>query len=158
MASATPHSRGLEFVAILKLLEAAALILMALGAFHMLHRDVGETLERWVRAVRIDPENRHLAGLLAKAGLVNDHKLRELGWLTLCYAALFLTEGIGLLRRKRWAEYLTVIATGSLIPLEGYEVWRHVAPIKCIVLLVNVAVVFYLINVLRKNSTRHGPG
>lgn len=60
------------------------------------------------------------------------------------YAALEGTEGVGLAMRRRWAEYLTVIATGILIPYEAYEVIRHPSLFKVGALLLNVAVVGYL--------------
>jgi uncharacterized membrane protein (DUF2068 family) len=60
------------------------------------------------------------------------------------YASLEATEGVGLALRRRWAEYLTVIATGILIPYELYEVVRHPTLFKVGALLLNVAVVGYL--------------
>ena len=60
------------------------------------------------------------------------------------YALLEGTEGVGLAMRRRWAEYLTVIATGILIPYEAYEVVRHPSLFKVGALLLNVAVVGYL--------------
>ncbi len=62
----------------------------------------------------------------------------------IAYAALEGTEGIGLAMRRRWAEYLTVIATGVLIPYELYEVVRHPTLFKVGALALNVAVVGYL--------------
>ena len=60
------------------------------------------------------------------------------------YAALEATEGVGLAMRRRWAEYLTVIATGILIPYEAYEVVAHPTLFKLGALLLNLAVVGYL--------------
>ena len=60
------------------------------------------------------------------------------------YAALEGTEGIGLAMRRRWAEYLTVIATGVLIPYEAYEVFHRPSLFKAGALLLNLAVVGYL--------------
>ena len=60
------------------------------------------------------------------------------------YALLEGTEGVGLAMRRRWAEYLTVIATGILIPYEAYEVIHKVTLFKIGALLLNVAVVGYL--------------
>jgi len=60
------------------------------------------------------------------------------------YALLEGTEGVGLALRRRWAEYLTVIATGILIPYEAYEVVQHPSLFKAGALLLNVAVVGYL--------------
>ena len=42
---------------------------------------------------------------------------------TFLYALLYLVEGIGLLLKKHWAEYFTVVATGLFIPVEIWEVW-----------------------------------
>jgi uncharacterized membrane protein (DUF2068 family) len=62
----------------------------------------------------------------------------------IAYAILEGTEGVGLAMRRRWAEYLTVIATGFLIPYETYEVIRHITLFKVGALLLNIAVVGYL--------------
>ena len=63
---------------------------------------------------------------------------------TIVYATLEATEGVGLAMRRRWAEYLTVIATGILIPYELYEVVWHPTLFKIGALMLNVAVVGYL--------------
>jgi uncharacterized membrane protein (DUF2068 family) len=60
------------------------------------------------------------------------------------YALLEGTEGVGLAMRRRWAEYLTVIATGGLIPYEAYEVVHRLTLFKVGALLLNLAVVGYL--------------
>ena len=62
----------------------------------------------------------------------------------IAYALLEGTEGVGLAMRRRWAEYLTVIATGILIPYEAYEVIHHATLFKVGALLLNLAVVGYL--------------
>jgi uncharacterized membrane protein (DUF2068 family) len=66
---------------------------------------------------------------------------------------------VGLLLRRRWAEYFTVIVTGSFIPLELYELTRRISVIRFVVLAVNVAIVWYLIAVLRRPAPaeRVGP-
>jgi uncharacterized membrane protein (DUF2068 family) len=61
-----------------------------------------------------------------------------------------LTEGVGLALGKRWAEYFTIIATSSFIPLEIYEIVHHANITKVVVLLINVAVVCYLAWELRR--------
>ena len=61
------------------------------------------------------------------------------------YAGLFATEAVGLWRRAAWARWLTVIATACLVPLEAYELARRLTAMRAVVLLVNVAVVVYLL-------------
>jgi uncharacterized membrane protein (DUF2068 family) len=62
----------------------------------------------------------------------------------LLFAFLEVAEGLGLARRRRWAEYLTVVATGALIPFELLEVARRPTPIRVGALLLNVAIVVWL--------------
>ncbi len=62
----------------------------------------------------------------------------------LAYAALEVTEGVGLAMRRRWAEYLTVLATGLLIPYELVEVVDRPTALRVGALAVNVAIVVYL--------------
>jgi uncharacterized membrane protein (DUF2068 family) len=64
---------------------------------------------------------------------------------------LFLIEGTGLALRQRWAEYVTIISTSSLIPIEVYETLKQYTPAKIAFLFINVVVVVYLIFELRRN-------
>ncbi|TMD13945.1 MAG: DUF2127 domain-containing protein [Chloroflexi bacterium] len=83
-----------------------------------------------------------LLRLLVYVGAFNHISLLALS--AIVYAALEATEGVGLAMRRRWAEYLTVIATGILIPYEAYEVISHPTLFKVGALLLNLAVVGYL--------------
>ena len=80
--------------------------------------------------------------LLLLVGNLSHTTLLAIG--AFAYALLEGTEGIGLAMRKRWAEYLTVIATGALIPFEAYEVVHKVTLFRVGALLLNLAVVGYL--------------
>ena len=66
------------------------------------------------------------------------------------YAVLFATEGTGLLLLKRWAEWMTIIITGSLIPVEIWECFRHPHWTKFLLLVFNAALVGYLIYEVRR--------
>jgi uncharacterized membrane protein (DUF2068 family) len=65
------------------------------------------------------------------------------------YAVLEGVEAVGLWFQKRWAEYLTFVATTAFLPLEVYELTRTVSPLKIIALIVNLAVVVYLLRAKR---------
>ena len=147
----------LLWIGAFKLFKGLALAVLATGVLSIVHRDVATVVERWVNILRVDPENRHIAALLGKLDLVRDKQLKEIGALTFVYSALFLTEGIGLLRKKRWAEYLTVIATSSFVPLEIYEVSTHFSWWKVILLTANGAIVWFLVRNLKgRDSTLKG--
>ena len=77
--------------------------------------------------------------------MVNPHRLRELSVAIFCYAGLDIIEGTGLALEKTWAEYLTLILTACFLPWEIFEIIRHITWLKVVLLLLNVAVVIYLI-------------
>jgi len=146
-------SRGLLLIAAFKLIKGLGLLALGIGALRMLHRDVAAEIAQWLDALRVDPHNHYIQLLLEKLGMVDDRKLKALSVGTFFYSALFLTEGVGLALRKRWAEYLTIISTASLLPLEVYEIARHADAARIVVLLANIAIVVYLVMEVRR--TRH---
>jgi uncharacterized membrane protein (DUF2068 family) len=141
---------GLLLIGLFKLLKGLLLVAAGFGALKFLHKDLAASVNHWVDMLRIDPENRFIHPILAKIFAVSPKQLKELSVGTFVYAAVLLTEGIGLLLRKHWAEYFTVISTGIFIPLEIYELAKHFTAVKVLVLLINVAIVVYLIGQLRR--------
>jgi uncharacterized membrane protein (DUF2068 family) len=149
------HRRGggaLLVIAIFKFVKGAVLLALALGALSLLHKDVASEVEHWLDQLRIDPDNQFIGALLSKLQLVHTKELKELSALGAGYAVLFLTEGTGLLFRKRWAEWLTIVATSSLMPFEVYELIKQFTAVRLLALLVNAAVVLYLIYLVRQKE------
>ena len=144
--------RALFAIAIFKWLKGAILLAVAAGAISLFHKDVQSHVEHWISACRIDPENRYIAGALEKLDLVHTRELKELSFLSAVYAAIFLTEGTGLALRKRWAEYLTIVATGLLIPVEIYELWKSPSILKGLFLFGNIAIVAFLVWIVRSKE------
>lgn len=135
----------LRLIGLFKLFKGIVLLLVGVELFHMLHKNVAEEVTHWILALQADPHSRYFHLLISKLGLMDDHRLKQFGAGSLFYAVLLLTEGTGLLLRKHWAEYFTIFVTGSLIPLEVYELVKHARIIKIVILIVNVAIVMYLI-------------
>jgi uncharacterized membrane protein (DUF2068 family) len=143
-------SRGLLVIAAFKLLKGLILLAVGIGALTLIDRNLAAIVEHWVNVFRVDPNNHYLHKLLERCTDLSPQRLRELSFGTFFYAALLLTEGVGLALGKRWAEYFTIIATSSFIPLEIYEIFHHANITKVVVLLINVAVVWYLVLELRR--------
>jgi uncharacterized membrane protein (DUF2068 family) len=72
------------------------------------------------------------------------------------YAVLEGVEAVGLWRRRRWAEYLTFVATSLLLVPEVYELLGTITPTKVIALVINLAVVAYLLVAKRLFGLRGG--
>lgn len=137
-------------IAAFKLLKGLALLAVGIAVHMLADKDLVMQAQHWADLFRVDPHNHFLNLLLEKLTTVDAHKLRALSLGTFVYSALFLTEGVGLFLRKRWAELLTVISTAGLIPLEIYELFHRPTVTRALLLVVNVAVVAYLIFEIRR--------
>jgi uncharacterized membrane protein (DUF2068 family) len=151
MSGKTSRGGGLRLIAAFKLLKGVALIAVGIGALRLLHKDTATIVEHWVNVFRVDPHNHFIDLLLEKLSILDDRRLKELSIGTFVYAGIFLVEGVGLALKKRWAEYLTIITTSSLLPIEIYELARRASAGKVLALLINLAVVAYLIVELRRS-------
>ena len=136
-------------IALFKLFKGTLLLCVAIGALRLVHRDVAAAVMHWVDVLHFDPENRFIHRLIERSFGVEPKHLKEISAGTFFYSSLLLTEGIGLLMRKRWAEYFTVISTAVFIPLEVYEIFHRFRWMKVGVLAVNVAIVWYLVRRIR---------
>ncbi|HEY4842992.1 MAG TPA: DUF2127 domain-containing protein [Terriglobales bacterium] len=145
-------NRLIRLIALFKFAKSALLIAVGMSALHLLHKDMASLSEHWVARLGLDPGNRYVARALEKAANLTPNKIKGLGIVSFIYAGLFLTEGIGLWLVKRWGEWFSVIITTSLIPVEIYEIHRHHSATKCVVLIVNIAVVGYLVYRIRDET------
>jgi uncharacterized membrane protein (DUF2068 family) len=139
------HSRWLVLIGVLKLFKAMLFILLGVGALHLLHKDLTDVATHFILALRFDPEGHFVNLVLEKVALISPHRLREISIAIFLYAALDIIEGTGLALEKTWAEYLTLILTACFLPWEVFEIIRHITWLKVVLLLLNIAVVIYLI-------------
>jgi len=142
----------IRLIALFKLLKAVLLIAVGLGVLHLLHKDIASDLAHWVRILGLDPGEPYVDRMLQKVIALTPDKIRGLGVGSFIYAGLFLTEGTGLWMLKRWAEWFSIIITTSLIPIEIYEIYRHPTLLKVLVLIINVAVVAFLLHRVRADQ------
>jgi uncharacterized membrane protein (DUF2068 family) len=138
------HNTWLILIAAIKLAQALLFAAVGVGVLRLVGKDVGDELQRLVDHLRFNTEPRFINFLLEKANILNDTMLRRIGALVFIYAGLDLVEGIGLYLEKTWAEYLTLVITGSFLPWEIFEVFRRVTIIRVGLLTLNALVFIYL--------------
>lgn len=141
----TSSKRTIRLIGVFKLVKATLLILLAFGVFRAAHGDVVDSIHELARVLRVDPHGEMMEGLVAKVSGISPERLRLLSLGTLIYAALFATEGVGLLLAKVWAEWLAVVSTAGFIPLEIMSLVRHPTALHVVVLIVNILIVAYLL-------------
>jgi uncharacterized membrane protein (DUF2068 family) len=101
----------------------------------------------------------------SKHGIVHDlqylfaisiRNLYLVGAAIAAYALLEGIEAVGLWFAKRWAEYLTFVATIVFIPYEIDELIKGITALKVVAFIINVAVAAYLLYAKRLFGVRGG--
>ena len=136
---------GLRLIIVYKLAKAggelllAALLAVVLGAGEEDPvRDLALALSGHVTGAW----SLRLTALLARAAAPRTVELTILA--LLLDGVLTLGEGWALYRRFTWAPWLVVIATGSLLPFEVFELARRPRVGRLLIFLANLSVVCYL--------------
>jgi uncharacterized membrane protein (DUF2068 family) len=141
------HDAFIKVIIVERIVKAIVLIALAVG---LLVAGEKGLLTGWAQyaqdQLNLDADDGVIVQLLLRLLLLigSFTHVSVLAIAAIAYALLEGTEGVGLAMRRRWAEYLTVIATGILIPYEAYEVVHHVTLFKVGALALNLAVVGYL--------------
>jgi uncharacterized membrane protein (DUF2068 family) len=141
------HDAFIKVIIVERIVKSIALIALAIGLLVAGEKGLLTTWAQYAQdQLNLDADNGVIAQLLLRllllVGKFNHITILAIG--AISYALLEGTEGVGLAMRRRWAEYLTVIATGILIPYEAYEVIHRATLFKVGALLLNLAVVGYL--------------
>ena len=159
-ARISTYDRWLVAIGASKLLEAALFVLLGLGVIRLAHREVVDELTRLIVALHRDPEGRFASLLLDKVALISPLRLKEISAAAFAHAGLDILEGVGLILRKIWAEFVTLVVSVLFLPLELFEIVRHVTWIRVGIMTVNVAVVVYLVFhvQMRLRERRHARG
>jgi uncharacterized membrane protein (DUF2068 family) len=149
-----PRINVLRTIAVYKLLKVLMLLALAYGEVRLSDASLAAKLLTWVSARPLGLEHHVVAWLLEWFSGLSASRLHALRMVTLAYAAVFATEGVGLWMQKRWAEWLTTIITASLIPLEVWELVFRPNIGKAAVLVANTAIVIYLVWHVRSKGKR----
>jgi uncharacterized membrane protein (DUF2068 family) len=154
-----PRFNVLRTIAVYKLVKVLLLVALALGEVRLRDASLTDKLLVWVSARPHGLEHDVVTHLIQWLSGLTTSRMHTLRIVTLAYAAVFATEGVGLWMQKRWAEWLTVIITASLIPLEVWEmIFRPSIGIGA-VLVANSAIVIYLVwHVVRSRAQHSGRG
>ena len=147
------HRAGLVMIAVYKLVGAVLLFAVGIGALKLVHKDIDDVVwHTLVEVLHRNPESRFVNFIFEKAELLNDPLLKRIGFGAFCYAGLGVLEAVGLYLEKVWGEFLTVAITGSFLPLELHEVAVRLTWVRVSLLVINTAVVVYLLWVIGEKA------
>ena len=163
-----PGYTGLEIIAGFKFLQAATLIVAGLGALGLMNAGVADFAQEWLERLAIGNGQRFAVAAATRVlpwfNAATPRHFAALGAGAFSYACVFLAEGIGLWQGKKWAEYLTIAVTASLLPFEMAAVYSKLTVVRVGTLIVNALVIAYLVWELRARNRQErirgsgGPG
>ena len=129
----------------MEFIKGLVVLLTGFGILSLVHRDAWDVAESFLEWLHISPETRYAQVFLNLADQVTDAKLWAVALGALAYSTLRFMEAYGLWRVRAWAEWLALISGAIYLPFEIYELARRPDWIRLVILVVNLAVVLYMV-------------
>ena len=152
--TARTHHTGLAVIAVFKVVKGLLLLLLGLGLLKLVHAEIATLFSLLIEALHLNADSRLIHALVLKVDALQPHSVLLAALVSLGYAGMLLVEGVGLWLEFTWAAYLTVVSTSLLLPFELYEIFEQVSILRVGVLLLNLAIVLYLISQLKRHTLR----
>ena len=152
----TRRVRYLKLIALFKIAKGILLLVFGVSLLFLNARTrwMG-ALSNWIADEILLKHSKPVAYLLHKLqDMLAGGTLRATGFLALFYAAILCTEGTGVYLQQRWAEFLMIFATATLIPIEIWHLWHRPGLVSSLILLVNCFIVWFLYRVLTPEKTK----
>ncbi|HTW57640.1 MAG TPA: DUF2127 domain-containing protein [Terriglobales bacterium] len=153
-----PHRRQrrvLRAVAAFEFFKGVFVVLMGVCAIILLHKDVWVLAESLLALLHINTDRRAAQLFLDFADSITDAGLWAAARIAFSYAALRFIEAYGLWKGRTWAEWVALVSGSLLLPLEIRELMRGISVLRSALLLGNLAVVLYMLYVIRANRREH---
>lgn len=136
---------ALRTVAVFEAAKGLLVLLLGLGALRFMHRDLDDVAEQIIRFLHASPGGRISNLFIAAASRANDKSLWAIAAAAMVYAIVRFAEAYGLWYAREWAEWFALLSGAMYLPWEVLSILRHPHPIKWAVLIVNLAIVLYML-------------
>jgi uncharacterized membrane protein (DUF2068 family) len=148
------HDRFLPWIAAERAFRGVVLLAVGIVLVTHPHTNWGEEVTRLAEKLGQNPRGNWIKRIIDRISKIKADKNTILGVAALGYAVLEGVEAYGLWTRKRWGEWLTVVATSLFFIPEVWELTKSATPLKVGALLANIVIVSYLIWRLRRSHAR----
>jgi uncharacterized membrane protein (DUF2068 family) len=145
-------SSTLIVIGIFKLITGIVLFGLGVGLVYWQNHEHAKVASDWIN--QMWGGRPAVDAALAKLSSIQTRTIEQLAVGAFIYSVLLLIEGFGLCRQRRWAEFLTVGITASLLPLESSKLIHDPTATAVIAALINLAIVVVLIVRLLGNRRR----
>jgi uncharacterized membrane protein (DUF2068 family) len=152
------QSRLLPVLAAERALRAVVLVGIGLILLTHAHADWADLARRVAEQAGLDPSQNVTGRLISKLAGFGPRKAQRDGGIAIGYGLLEAVEAYGLLRRREWGEYLTVVSTALLFIPEVQELLSKPSLLKVCALVLNIVIVGYLaLRLVRRHHDRRRP-
>jgi uncharacterized membrane protein (DUF2068 family) len=150
----TRRVRYLKLIALFKIAKGVLLLVLGISLLFLNARTRWmDALSNWIADEILLKHSKPVAYLLHKLQvLLAGGALRATGLLALFYTAILFTEGIGVYMQQRWAEFLMIFATATLIPMEVRHLWHRPGLVSAFILVANCFIVWFLYRVVKRDK------
>jgi uncharacterized membrane protein (DUF2068 family) len=153
--AAARHDRLLPWIAAERGFRAVLLLAVGITLVTHPHTNWASEISNLAQRLGLDPRENWIQRIMNDVGRLHANQDLFFGAVAIAYGVLEGAESYGLFRRRRWGEWLTVVATSLLFIPEVWELTKSATVLKVGVLLVNVLVVAYLLWRLRRSAVAY---
>jgi len=156
---AAPKQRaaGLYTIIAIKLGKSLLLLALAVGFFSLVGKDLDVQFDHFLRWIHVDPSTKFFEALGQKLSQITPGSVKFVAIGLLLYSVLLAVESTGLILRSWWAAWLAIGETAFFIPLEVYELVRRPSVKILVLMVINVAIVAYLVRNRQRLFRQHHP-
>lgn len=141
---------AIKAIAYIEAFKGAIVLLAASGLLSLLHKDVYDIAIRLVEHAHLNPAAKYPQIFLDAAAKLGDSRLLMLALGAAAYSLVRFVEAYGLFLERAWAEALAAGSGSIYVPFELLELYRHATWHGVLLLVVNIAVVFIMLNALMR--------
>jgi uncharacterized membrane protein (DUF2068 family) len=138
---------GVHLIAFFEALKGLVVLAAGFGLLHFIHRDLQAAAEELVRHSHLNPARHYPRVFIEAAGHTSDARLWFFAGMAFLYATVRLIEAWGLWYLKTWAEWFAIISGSIYLPIEIFEIAKHITVLRVAVFLTNALIVVYLAHV-----------
>ncbi|MFN8019089.1 MAG: DUF2127 domain-containing protein [Acidimicrobiales bacterium] len=138
-------NKGVHAVAFGILAVVLGILLLKLPGLQSTARDLDHSITSTVAETGQQASRADISRWLHRVTGLHRSALTVLFVTAVLYCVIESIESIGLWRERRWAEYLTALATFGLLPFEIRELVERVTVFRISALVVNVAILVWLV-------------
>jgi uncharacterized membrane protein (DUF2068 family) len=151
-APTTSHDRLLPWIAAERTFRAVVLLAVGIALVTHPHANWASDIAHLAEHLGLDPKENWIQRIIDDVSKIHTNQDLLFGLVAIGYGVLEGAEAYGLFKRRRWGEWLTVVATSLLFIPEVWELTKSASFLKVGAVVVNVAVVAYLLWRLRRAS------